>query len=40
MAKDADQERNRSPDGRDAMLAKLRERLKEKEKALEVFNFS
>ncbi|MGH0118935.1 UNVERIFIED_CONTAM: hypothetical protein FKN15_054929 [Acipenser sinensis] len=35
MAKDADQERNRSPDGRDAMLAKLRERLKEKEKALE-----
>ncbi|MGH0170975.1 UNVERIFIED_CONTAM: hypothetical protein FKN15_060117 [Acipenser sinensis] len=35
MAKDADQERNRSPDGRDAMLAKLRELLKEKEKALE-----
>ncbi|XP_058843038.1 uncharacterized protein LOC117422421 isoform X2 [Acipenser ruthenus] len=35
MAKDADQERNRSPDGRDAMLAKLREHLKEKEKALE-----
>ncbi|XP_058861725.1 myomegalin-like isoform X3 [Acipenser ruthenus] len=35
MAKDANQERNRSPDGRDAMLAKLRERLKEKEKALE-----
>ncbi|XP_041095597.1 myomegalin-like isoform X3 [Polyodon spathula] len=35
LAKGADQERNRSPDGRDAMLAKLRERLKEKEKALE-----
>ncbi|MBN3322421.1 CK5P2 protein, partial [Atractosteus spatula] len=35
MAKDADQDRSRSPDGRDAMLAKLRERLKEKEKALE-----
>ncbi|XP_015222208.2 CDK5 regulatory subunit-associated protein 2 isoform X2 [Lepisosteus oculatus] len=35
MTKDSDEDRSRSPDGRDAMLAKLRERLKEKEKALE-----
>ncbi|XP_066569161.1 CDK5 regulatory subunit-associated protein 2 isoform X2 [Amia ocellicauda] len=35
MNKETDQETSRSPDGREALLAKLRERLREKEKALE-----